>query len=90
MSQIERLLEVLKDKQPHSNFGIMERMYPQGKQGLFRLGARIWDLKGKGYEIEAWHDKENSTKYWYQLISTPNEKIIPKFITEQNGQLVLV
>lgn len=73
MSQIEKLYNLLKDGRPHRTDEIMSIVYGGDHLGLARVGARIWDLKKKGYEINGRKDKENMTLYWYQL-----EKIIEK------------
>ena len=67
MSQKEKILNVLADYEPHSSFEIVERAYGIRGPSLARLGARIWDLRKAGYQIESWRDKENHTKHWYQL-----------------------
>ena len=67
MSQKSRVLMVLQDYQPHSTFEIMERLYPSGKAGLFRLAAVVHALKERGHHISGWRDTEVQNKYWYKL-----------------------
>ncbi len=73
MSQKERILEILKDCQPHSTFEIVETLFPGGMAGIFRLGARVWDIQKEGYVINGWHDPNDRRKYWYQIIATPED-----------------
>lgn len=82
MSQINSILEILSDWQPHSSFELVERAYGSHGPSLARLGARIWDLKQKGYEIIGWRDPENPKKYWYQLRSLPG----PEYEVDEDGQ----
>jgi len=82
MSQIKRILEILLDKKPHSSFELVKRAYGSHGPSLARLGARIWDIKQKGYEIIGWHDPDDPKKYWYQLIAAKQA-----YKAESNGQM---
>jgi len=83
MTQTERILEILLDGRPHSTFELVEKAYESHGPSLARLGARIWDLKQKGYEIIGWRDPDNRKKYWYQLKPLPR----PAYEVEENGQI---
>ena len=67
-SQKQQILEILSDYHWHSSYEFQERMFGSTKYGLFRLGARIWDIKQAGHTIEGKHDPERQTIYWYRLI----------------------
>lgn len=68
MSQTTKLLALLSDGQPHSTLDIMEKVYGNSHLGLARVGARVYDLRQKGHEIEGKKDKENPAIYWYKLV----------------------
>ena len=71
MSQADRMLEVLKDCQPHSTPDLLLRVYGSEHLGIARVGARIFDLKAKlpeGYEIRSWRDPKRKTVWVYQLV----------------------
>lgn len=44
------------------------------KFGCFRLGARIWDLKKKGYSIESRLKNDEATGKHYAAYFIPKEK----------------
>ncbi len=67
MTQLSRLLELLKDGLPHRTDEILEKCYGNNHLGLARVGARIYDLKNVGYNIIGWKDKNNRALYFYQL-----------------------
>lgn len=67
MSQVNRLLQILEDGKPHSSFDLAREIYNSDGPSLARLGARVWDVKKKGYAIRSWKDKDNPKKHWYQL-----------------------
>lgn len=72
-SSVDRIYEILKDGQPHRSDEITTELFGTAdtqKTGLFRLGARIWDIK-KDYkvEIKGYKDKDNPKLYWYQIIN---------------------
>lgn len=71
MTQKQKLLDLLFDRKPHSNFEIHE------KTGMIRYAARISELKQKGYQIESFQDKEDHRKHWYQLV--PQERQLSLF-----------
>lgn len=73
MSQSSRLFLLLSDGEPHSTIEIMEKVYGGSHFGLARVGARIYDLRSEGYEINGWKDKDNPAIYWYQMkLVTPD------------------
>ena len=65
MTQQQKIIALLSDGQPHSNFEIVE------KTRMYRYAARILELKKKGYVFKVGHDRENHQMYWYQLVTTP-------------------
>lgn len=67
MSQAESLLNLLSDGKPHSTVEILEKIYGGSHLGLARVGARVYDLRLKGYEIEGKKDEVTKSIYWYQL-----------------------
>jgi len=69
MSLKDRIFEILKDGRPHSTTEITFALFPSGRAELFRLGARIDDLKKDGYSIEGCYapDHLGRRKYWYQI-----------------------
>lgn len=69
MSQVQRLLMVLLDGQPHSSFDLLKEVYEASGPTVARLGARVADIKGMGYDIDSWQDKTNKKMWWYQLKS---------------------
>ena len=71
MSQINLILNLLQDGQAHRTDEIVKKVYGEGLS-LARVGARIWDLKKRGYAIRGWKDPKIKTLYWYQLIGSEN------------------
>lgn len=67
MSQADKLLALLSDGLPHRTDEIAELVYGGSHLGLSRIGARVYDLKKKRYDINGWKDKETPSLYWYQL-----------------------
>lgn len=69
MSQTDRILSVLQDRQPHLVSEIHERA------GYSRLNSRISDLRKRGYMIECFKvpHKIGSEGYGYTLVSEPVE-----------------
>jgi len=78
MSHTKKLLAALKDGQWRSNFWLYKCLYGNGRCG--RLGGRVYDLKHKGYALDAETDTEHvkalglrrkplRTRYWYRLAS---------------------
>ncbi len=67
MTHTQKLLSILDDRKMHSNYELFE------ETKIWRISARIHDLKAKGYEIEGHHDEIDRQKYWYQLMRTPEE-----------------
>lgn len=71
MSQKQQILDILSDYEWHSSPEFQERMFGSTKYGLFRLGARIWDLKKDGHLISGKKDSNRATIYWYKLEPRP-------------------
>jgi hypothetical protein len=74
-TQIERLMEVLKDKKVHEVPEILRRVYGVRGPSSARLGSRIHDLRSKwGLDIETQHVE--GTVWSYQLIrkTSPSRK----------------
>lgn len=61
----------LKQNQRVSTYDIMAALFPDGKAGLFRLSARIFDLDKRlreiGWCITGETDKDDRRLYWYRL-----------------------
>ena len=80
MNQTEIIEQVFADGRPHSAYELA-RIVARKKYGGaqiehgIRIGARIWDLRKAGLDIQSWRDEENSRKCWYQLNDA--EKVIP-------------
>ena len=70
MSQRERLLDLLKDGEPHSTIEILNEVYGVEHYGVARISARIIELRREGYLIDGWKDKEKKTVYWYRLVGS--------------------
>ncbi|MGA9471904.1 MAG: hypothetical protein WBV36_05530 [Terriglobales bacterium] len=51
MTQVERLLELLKDLKPQNTVEILREVYGSEHLGIARRGARINDLKKLGHHI---------------------------------------
>lgn len=83
MSQKDSLFLLLNDGEPHSTVEILEVVYGGSHLGLARVGARVYDLRREGYEIEGWKDKQNPTIYWYQMkVSADCYKTQSTFLTD--------
>ena len=68
MSQKQRLLNLLSDCEWHSTIEICDVVYGYDHAGLARVGARIWELRRAGHNIEGKRDSKHQTIYWYRLI----------------------
>jgi hypothetical protein len=76
MTQTERLLQLLKDGQPHRTDEILREVYGSEHLGIARVGARIADLKKLGHHIVGYHDPQNRKLYTYKLIP-PQVPVLP-------------
>ena len=68
MNQCNKILEYL--KQGH-------KLTPlEGLQlfGTMRLGARVWDLRKQGYNIQSWIIKGDNNKHWAEYHLIQHEK----------------
>ena len=72
MSQINEIYLILQDKLPHRSDEFQTKLFGSTKVGLFRLGARIYDLRKRGFDIRGWKDPKVRSLYWYQLIGSEN------------------
>lgn len=67
-TQKQRLLNLLRDGEWHTTIEILHTVYGQeGDKGIARAGARIWDLKADGYQIES--RKANGSIWEYRMIT---------------------
>jgi biotin operon repressor len=66
-SQKEKLLALLKDKEWHTTVEIAEKVYCREQAGICRVGARIWDVKHAGYEIESRPHNGSKTVWEYRM-----------------------
>ena len=64
-NQKGKLLNLLKDKQWHSTSEILQKVYGGVHLGIARAGARIYDLRIEGYEIES--QRKAGTIWEYRL-----------------------
>lgn len=65
-----RIYEILSDCRPHRSDEITNKLFgtaDTARTGLFRLGARIFDIRAEGYIIHSWKDKDNHKLHWYLL-----------------------
>lgn len=72
-----RIFEILSDGYPHRSDHITAELFGSSdtiEVGLFRLGARIYDLKKDGHKISGWLDENNRKLYWYRLEHASFEK----------------
>jgi len=67
MSQAESLCNLLKDGKPHRTDEILEVVYGGSHLGLARCGARIYDIKKRGFDVIGWRDPVTPSLFWYQL-----------------------
>lgn len=75
-----RIFEILSDGYPHRSDHITAQLFGSSdtiEVGLFRLGARIYDLKKDGHKISGWLDDNNRKLYWYKLEHASFEKKSP-------------
>lgn len=79
MSQTNKIYDLLEDGKPHRTDEILKEVYGSEHLGIARIGARIYDLRKKGYTINSWSDPLKPTLTYYQLI--------PRNL---NGQLINV
>ncbi len=89
-SQADRLLDLLRDGVEHSTIEILERVYGGGHLGIARIGARIHDLKGRGFEIVSRRDEQRPTIWLYQLVSAPKKQIVEYMPVMQDGRQIAV
>ena len=69
MNQVNRLLQLLSDGNWHSNIEILNDLH------IWRVSARIYDLKKAGYKIETKNGEKSY--YWYRLkIVSKQSKLI--------------
>ena len=72
MSQVEKLFNLLKDRQPHRTDEILKKVYGNNKLGIARISARVYDVKNKYLvKIESWEDTKKRTLWWYQMVTKP-------------------
>jgi hypothetical protein len=79
MTQADRLYELLKDGKPHQTDEILRVVYGSEHMGIARIGARVADLKERGYQILGRSDPENRKLYWYKLLPPEPVKLPPAF-----------
>lgn len=89
MSQTDRLEQLLLDGEPHRTDEILKAVYGSEHLGIARIGARIADLKKRGYVINGWRDNEIKTLYWYEIAKAPKEefKPVPNFDVEKRAAI---
>ena len=63
MTQVERLLELLKDLKQQNTVEILREVYGSKHLGLARRGARINDLKKLGHHIVGYDDPRNGRAF---------------------------
>ncbi len=80
-SQTDRLLDLLNDGQWHSTPDILAAVYGSEHLGIARIGARVKDLKDRGFEIESRRDDMHKTVWHYRLVSGP--KAPPRLVPQQ-------
>jgi len=90
ISQTDRLYELLKDGEWHSTLEIMDIVYGIKHSGVCRIGARIGDLKKRGFVFDPKpkRDPESKTVWWYKMV-VPVKEPAPIIVKKQypNGQL---
>lgn len=73
MSQMDKLLTVLRDGEWHTSYNLVEQVYDVSDgPTIARLAARIYDLTKKGYEIER---KTIAGIRLYRLVEAPVEAV---------------
>ena len=65
----------------------MARVYGGDHLGLARIGARIYDLKGKGCDIRSWRDLDQPTLWWYQM-AKPKPKGYEVITDRETGKVL--
>jgi len=66
-SQCKRLFELLRDGLAHNTIEICSEVYGGERLLLARVGARVWDLRKKGYDIRgSWAGAGRERRYVYQ------------------------
>lgn len=78
MSQVQRVLNSLKDFRPHTVIELNGLVYKLNKPTSARLAARVWELRQRGYQIASNKTEKNSKIWWYQLLKTPENKTLLK------------
>lgn len=63
MSQAQDILELLKDGEIHPTTEIVRKVYHLKGAGICRVGARIYDLRQQGYDIQS-KTYSNGGKVW--------------------------
>lgn len=74
-----KILNILLDREPHRSDEITRELFGTAettRTGLFRLGARINDIKEMGYDVRGWHDPENRKFYWYKIVVSEQQEMI--------------
>lgn len=66
ISQKSRLLNLLNDRNWHDTMEIAREVYGYAHGGIYRVAARIFDIKKDGHQIES--KKVSKTIYAYRLI----------------------
>ena len=81
-SQTKKILRFLSDGLPHNTYEFQTLLFGSSQSGLFRLGARINDLKNMGYDIRGYWSRnlEGRRIYVYQYfppkpLSKEEEKV---------------
>lgn len=87
MSQVDNILRLLMDGLPHSTVEILNTCYNLEDKGIARIGARIYDLRKRGYKIQGVKDVEKHSIYWYTLVndSSKIQETKPTEISEETG-----
>jgi biotin operon repressor len=65
MTQNDKLIQLLKDSNWHSNMEILNKI------SIWRVSARIFDLKKRGYTIETKNGE--GALYWYRMLVEPEQ-----------------
>jgi hypothetical protein len=67
-SQVQKLHELLMDNKWHNTVEILESVYGIEHSGIARVGARVYDLKNLGYDIESRRTKKKGV-WEYRLVN---------------------